>query len=55
MLGSAPSRAAPAGKTRKGCYGIEPGIIAKPATVLKVEPAELLRVTAVKAERGGCR
>jgi hypothetical protein len=46
MLGGAPSRATTAGRTKKAGCGVGPEIIAKLATVLEVEPAELLRVPA---------
>jgi hypothetical protein len=45
----------PLGRQEKGASypGLE--IIAKLATVLEVEPAELLRMPAGKGEREGCR
>jgi hypothetical protein len=41
--------------SRKGGDGIGLEIIAKLATVLEVEPAELLRLPVPKGEREGCR
>jgi hypothetical protein len=55
MLGGAPTREGPAGKARKRGDGLGPEIITKLGTAVEVEPAEPLRVLAVKGALKGCR